>query len=376
MAYRSWGASEAVDAYNRALELSMKSEDTYQVLLAMYMKQCEHTPRCEHKRALEMAEKVYSITQHMEEPLHKLLGHQMMCLTNMFYGNLATSLHHGEQALLYYDFDQHHSLAYECGQDPAIAVMIFSIYDLWYLGFPDRAIQLSHKVNKDAKRVNHPFTDFFRLTFQTRLHRWRREVEKTQEYAELLMDNGREYQFQIGEACSMVEMAWVLGQRGHPDEAIPMLERAIVLWRDTGMLIHDPEFYGILAELYAQIGKPAYGLELLDDAIISMEKGSEWYHEAEVYRIRGDLLLLEDKNNIEAAEKAYIKSVSAAKRLKAKSCELRTAMNIYKMWQKHGHTKKLHDAYTHLESIYDWFTEGFDTCDLLEAKAIISSHQT
>lgn len=168
----------------------------------------------------------------------------------------------------------------------------------------------------------------------------------------------------------MLELAWVLSEQGYPDEAIPMYEEGLVAWHATGMLNHRTEFLCVLAEMYGKAGNPAHGLELIEEVIAFMQKGDERYHEAELYRMRGLLRLQQDRDNAAEAEADFHSAIAAARRMEAKMCELRATTCLACLWQQQGKREQARKA---LAEIYGWFTEGFDTLDLKEAKALLDA---
>ena len=141
------------------------------------------------------------------------------------------------------------------------------------------------------------------------------------------------------------------------------------------MLNHRTEFLCVLAEMYGMNNQPCKGLELIDEALVFMENGDERYHEAELYRMRGILLLQLDEINVQQAEAEFLKSIKVARQMKAKSCELRTAISLVRMWLTLGYEEKLQDAQSILSEVYGWFTEGFGTRDLKEARELLSAKQ-
>jgi tetratricopeptide (TPR) repeat protein len=368
IAIHSWGAPEALQIYDRTMELSQALNDTSNLLQVMLQRQSALTTHAEHRAACVVAEQCKKIVQQSEDSLQILLGHQILGVTCMFVGEFTRSLRHLQQVMVCYDRDTHHPLAFVLGQDPAVNSLLWQFYDLWYLGYPDQALKKSEEGMVLAQELGHAFSSFFLLSFKIRLHRWRREATEVYKLTETQLDYWREHKMEMAKASAMLEQAWVLSEQGHPDEATPMYEKALTAWNATGMLNHRTEFLCVLAEMYGKAGNPAHGLELIDEAIAFMQKGDERYHEAELYRMRGLLRLQQDENNAEEAEADFHTSIDAARRMEARMCELRTTTCLARLWQQQG---KREQARERLAEIYDWFTEGFDTLDLKEAKALL-----
>jgi DNA-binding SARP family transcriptional activator/tetratricopeptide (TPR) repeat protein len=373
IAIHSWGAPEAVAVYDRAMELSLALNKISELLSALILKQSAHTTHAEHRAALQTADQYYQLAKRLDDPTQTLLGYQIMGVTCMFVGKFARSLHHLQQLMACYDRETHHPLTFVLGQDPAINALLWQFYDLWYLGYPDQALKRSQEGMVLAQELNHAFSSFFLLVFKTRLHRWRREAMEVYKLAEAQLDFGREYKMEMAKPCAMLEQAWVLSEQGHPDEAIPMYEEALAAWHATGMLNHRTEFLCVLAEMYGKVGDPAHGLELIDEAIAFMQPSDERYHEAELYRMRGLLRLQQDENNAAEAEADFAEvdfrhAIATARRMEARMCELRATVCLARLWKQQG---KREPARERLAEIYGWFTEGFDTLDLQEAKTLL-----
>jgi DNA-binding SARP family transcriptional activator/tetratricopeptide (TPR) repeat protein len=370
IATHSWGAPEAVQIYDRTMELSQALNDTSNLVQVIIQKQSVFTTHADHRAALELAEQCEQIVRQSEDSTQILLGHQILGVTCMFVGEFARSLRHLQQLMMYYDRNAHHPLTFALGQDPAINALLWQFYDLWYLGYPDQALRISQEGMALAQELNHAFSSFFLLGFKTRLHRWRREATEVSKLIEPQLDFWREYKMELAKVGATMEQAWVLSEQSHPDEAIPMYEEALTAWNATGMFNHRTEFLCVLAEMYGKAGNPAHGLELIEEAIAFMQKGDERYHEAELHRMRGSLRLQQDENNAEEAEADYHTSITAARRMEARMCELRTTVCLSRLWQQQGKREEAREA---LAEIYGWFTEGFDTLDIKEAKALLDA---
>ncbi|MBN2390573.1 MAG: AAA family ATPase [Anaerolineae bacterium] len=370
IAIHSWGAAEAVAVYDRAMELSQALNNTSELLQAMLLKQAAHTTHAEHRAALETAEQFYHLAQRLDDPTQTLLAHQIVGVTCMSVGEFTRSLHHLQQLMACYDRETHHPLTFVLGQDPAVLSLLWGFYPLWYLGYPDQALRKSQEGIALAQELGHAFSLFFLLSFKTRLHRWRREVTEVYRLTEAQLDFWREHKMELAKVSAMMEQAWVFSEQGHPNAAVPMYEEGLTAWNATGMLNHRTEFLCVLAEMYGKADNPARGLELIEEAIAFMQPSDERYHEAELYRMRGLLRLQQDENNAEEAEDDFHTSIAAARRMEARMCELRTTTCLARLWQQQGKREEARQA---LAEIYGWFTEGFDTLDLKEAKALLDA---
>jgi adenylate cyclase len=365
---KSWSAPETVRAVDRSLELSQNLNNTQQLLQSMMVKQFAHSTRAEHRAALAIAEQRYNLIQRLEEPLQMLFGHMGLAMTCMFVGQFARSLQHMEQTIALYDIDFFLPLFAELGSDPGVGALSIGLYDLWYLGYPDQALKRSHEGLNLAQDLNHPFALHFLLTFKSRLHRWRYELAEVQHIAETQMDLWREHNIEMADAVALLDRAWVLSEKGHPDAGIKLYKKGLDIWHATGMRNHYTEWMSVLADMYSKAGQPEQGLDLVEEALVFMQQSDEFYHEAELYRLRGLLRLSLDQSHAEEAEADFHSAISAARRMEAKMCELRATVSLCRLWLQQD---KWETAWHQLSDIYNWFTEGFGTRDLQEAKALL-----
>ncbi|MFN2286551.1 MAG: BTAD domain-containing putative transcriptional regulator, partial [Anaerolineae bacterium] len=365
---KSWSTPEVIRVGDRALELSQSLNNTQQLLKSMMVRQSAHTTLAESHAALAVAKQRYNLIQRLEDPVQMTYGHAGLAITYMFVGQLTDSVQHLKQTMALYDINVYRPLIASAGWDPAVMALSVGLYSLWYLGYPDQALQKSQQGLSIAQELEHPFALEFMLGFKVRLHRWRHEVADVQPIIEAELKLWHEHKIELAKAGAMMEKAWTLSEQGHPDEAIPMFEKGLSVWHKIGMCNHQTEWLGVLAEMYAKAGRPEQGLDLLEEALAFMRQSNERYHEAELYRIRGLLRLQQNKDKTEEAEADFHKAIAAARRMEARMCELRATMCLARLWRQKGKRKQAHQA---LAEIYGWFTEGFDTLDLKEAKSLL-----
>jgi predicted ATPase len=248
-----------------------------------------------------------------------------------------------------------------------------AVYDLWFLGYPDRALKKGQEALALAKELDHPFTLLFPLAFIARLHRWRREIQAVQQLAEVVLRYWTEHGMELAEACGTMHSAWVLSERGQPAEGSAQFELGLAVWQNTGVAFHLPEFLAVLAEMYGKAGNPEKGLSTVEEALALAHNSGECYYEAELYRLRGQLLLMPDAGDEQGAEASFCQAIEVARRRSAKMCELRATTCLCHLWLTQERRDKYREAHEILAGVYDWFTEGFDTRDLQEAKAVLDA---
>jgi predicted ATPase len=204
------------------------------------------------------------------------------------------------------------------------------------------------------------------------LHRWLRDEDQVDALIHQQTKLWTEHGIELSHAAAMLDRAWVLAQRGNPEQAIDPYKRGLTTWLSVGMTNHLTEFWAVLTEIYARAGQVQQALDLLEQTIDRIEETGERYHEAEVYRLRGEIRLQSDPDDVEGAESDLRHALDVAVAQKARMLELRAAMSQYRLWRDRDDARE-QEALGRLEAVYGWFTEGFDTRDLQEAKALLDA---
>ncbi|MFL5289830.1 MAG: AAA family ATPase [Rhodopila sp.] len=299
-----------------------------------------------------------------------VVGLTNACGCDFFLGEFKTVLEHAEKVLDLYDTEKHHRLANTLNCDPKTSAGVYGSMSTWILGYPDRALRLSNEKDAQARRRGHPF----HLGWALRIgphefdDRWKHDdLRKRAEEIERL---GRENSLPIlwaNMAPTVYGEASV--REGNVAEGIVSLRSGIASSEVYGLKLRLPTKKAFLAEAMALTGALDDALRLLDEAIAQIEcpGWEERFHYAEALRLKGWVLSL--KGDPEGAERNFLASLDWARRQQAKMWELRTSTSLARLWQSQG---KRQDAYELLVPVYDWFTEGFDTKDLQEAKVLLA----
>jgi predicted ATPase len=367
MAVKGQSSPDTERAYARARELCQQVGETPQLFPVIYGLFRFHMVRAELKTTRELAEQLFTLAQRVKDPALLLEAHRVMGQTMFWLGEIAPARTHLEQAITLYDPQQHRSHAFVYGQDPSVACRCSAAWPIWMLGYPEQARQSSHEALLLAQDCNHPFSLAFALVHAVLLHQFLQEAQVVQKRAEELIALSTEQGFPLWLAYGTIMRGWALNQQGAGAEGIAQMRQGLVDCQVTEAKIHQPYFLGLLAEAYGKVEQPEEGLNLLAEALAIVENTGERNWEAELHRQKGELLLALSEENHAEAEACFHKAVDIARRQSAKSFELRTIMSLSRLWQQ----KKREEAHQHLSEIYGWFTEGFDTADLKEAKALL-----
>jgi predicted ATPase len=265
-----------------------------------------------------------------------------------------------------YDPQQHRSHTLFYGQDPGVTSLYYAALALWYLGYPDQAIQRSQQAVTLAQELSHPFSLAFALEGVAELYQFRREAQRTHEWAEALMTLSTEQKFAFWVVSATVLRGWALAEQGQGAEGIAQIRQGLAAWQAMGEALYQPHAHTLLAEIYGNVGQTEAGLTVLAEVLADVHNTGLCYCEAELYRLKG--VLLQAVGGSGEAEVCFHQALDVARHQQAKSWELRAATSLAQLWQQQGKRAEAHQL---LAPTYGWFTEGFDTADLQEAKALL-----
>jgi adenylate cyclase len=237
-------------------------------------------------------------------------------------------------------------------------------------GYPDQALTRSHEALALARELSYPFILAVALYYAAMLHQFRRERQAVHERAEAAIVLCQEQGFAYYAAWATILQGWVLSEEGQEAEGMTQMRQGLAALRATGGELRAPYYLTLLAEAHGNGGRAAEGLRVLAEAHTLVEEHEERWWEAEVHRLRGVLLLRQTVAQPEEAETWLRRALDVARRQEAKSLELRAATSLARLWQQQG---KRADAHQLLAEVYGWFTEGFDTADLQEARALLEA---
>src|SRR5713101_2472785 len=376
IATKGYGVPEVTRVYTRARELyQQEGGDTPQFLPLLFGLWRFYSVRGDFQTAYELAKQLMHGAQNVQDSALLVPAHLALGFTLFRLGELAAAKTHLEHGIALYDPEKHRpdrSNAFLYGQDPLVICLSWATWAFWYLGYPDQALESSHKALALAHELAHPFSLAFALHFAAVLHRLRREARIAQERAEAAIALASEQGFPYWAAGGTFVRGWTLAEQGKREEGIAQMRQGLAAWRAAGAVQFGQPFV-ILAEVYGKVGQANEGLSLLVEALAEVQESKEHWWEAELYRVRGELLLKSGVRSPESeAEECFYKAIDLSRRQSEKSLELRAVISLSRLWQQKG---KKAEARQMLAEIYGWFTEGFDTADLQEAKALLEELQ-
>jgi class 3 adenylate cyclase/tetratricopeptide (TPR) repeat protein len=317
---------------------------------------------------LPLAQEMLSTAQATGNADLLITGHTVACTCYYFVGEFTKALKHADNVLDLYDDEK--KLRHFVSHNRKTAAGIYASMSTWMLGYPDRALRLNDEKDANARRVGHPFDLGFALSMGAHEfdHRWALDdlLKRAEECERLGRKNNMPLLWAI---FAPISYGRSLIQRGKPAEGIPPLKAGLAVWEATGGKLRVPVTKGFIAEAMALTGDIDSALHLLDEAIAQIERPGweERFFYPEILRLKGWMFFL--KGDLDGAERNFLASLDWARRQQAKMWELRTSTSLARLWQRQG---KRQDAYELLAPVYGWFTEGFDTKDLIDAKALLA----
>ena len=375
IATRGQGAPEVEQAYARARELCQQVGETLRLFPVLDGLWAFYIFRAEYHPARELAQHFLTLAQSIQDPAHLLRAYFLLGGAVYWLGEFANAQAYMEQGIVPLDTEQHRPLTFLYGYESKVGCLSWTAWTLWLLGYPDQARARCHEALASAHELAHHPSLANAQAWAAIFYAWCRDVHAAQEQAEAAITLSTERGFPPRLAEGILMRGWALAMQGHTEEGIAQLRQGIAAWRATGAEIARPPWLAFLAEAYGKAGQAAEGLTALMEARALVHKTDERVWEAELYRLTGELLLAQEDtqdqgHKVEEVETCFQQALDIARHQQAKSLELRAAMSLARLWQRQS---KRTEAQELLAVVYGWFTEGFDTADLQEAKALLEA---
>jgi predicted ATPase len=365
------GAPEVEHAYIQAHALCQQVGETPELVPVLHGLHRFYVGRLQLYTAREIDETLLRLAQRAEDPALAVIAHYALGTTWLFFGALPAARLHLEEAIARYTPDQRRALIFRIGigSDPGVGCRIHAALLLWLLGYPEQALARLHEALALAHELPHPFSLAHARCWAAYVYQFRWDVPAVHEQAEAAVALSIEQGFPFWAAAGTILRGWALAMQGQGEEGLSQVRQGIAAYRATEAPLLVAYYCTLLAEVSAYLGHPDDGLQALAEAHTLVEQHEERWWEAEVCRLRGVLLLQQPATPQAEAETWLQRALDVARCQEAKSLELRAAMSLSRLWQQQG---KQHAAYDLLAPIYAWFTEGFDTADLQDARALLA----
>jgi predicted ATPase len=370
IAVRGYASHDVEQVYSRARMLCQQIGETTQLFPMLWGLWGYYVVGGNHQGAREVGEELLRLAQGTQDPIylteaHLTLGGALFCLAEFVPASELL-----EQGASLYDPQQHHAHTALFAADMGVFCPAWASHPLWHLGYADRGLARSRQALDLAAELAHPFTLAVALDYAAIVHQFRREADIAYERAEAAIAICTEQKFAYYFGWAMVIKGWALAAQGRGDEGIATIHQGLDTLRATGAKRSLPYYLALLADAYGQNDQTAEGLRVLAEALAEAQNIGEPWWEAELHRLKGALLLATSMQNVTEAEVCFRQALHIARRQQSKALELRTATSLSRLWQQQ---EKQEEAHQLLAEVYGWFTEGFDTVDLKEAKTLLEA---
>jgi class 3 adenylate cyclase/predicted ATPase len=365
---KGYAAPEVEQNYARARVLCTQVGDTPQLLPILGGLSSFYSSRRELLTGRELAERLYQLAQRGATPSPLLEAHDILGFALWLLGDYTVALRHCEEGIALLDSVTQRSLAFFQGDSPGMRCLGIAAIVLWCLGYPEQALLRIQEAQTLARELDHPNSLAFAHHLAALLYQRRREVHAVQAQAESVLTLATTHGFPIWMGYGACWRGWALAMQGAGEAGLALLREGLTALGAMGQALAQPLCLVLLAEAAGHVGQVEEGLHLLAEALAAFGERGDMLTEA--YRLQGELLLRQHALDAVQADACFQQSIALARRQQAKSWELRAATRLSRLWQQQG---KRAEAYELLAPVYGWFTEGFDTVDLQEAKVLLEA---
>jgi predicted ATPase len=322
--------------------------------------------RGNYATSLEIGDQMLGLALDAEDPVLIALARWGLGFDLVRVGEFAPGLAHLEHVIAFYDPQVHQSLAFTYGSDPGVATRSWASWASWFLGYPDQAVKHSQESLALAQEFSHPAALAFAQGVASLFHLLRRDFKRARELADSCYHLATQHKFPHWLAVMGFVRGRLQVERGQTQEGISQMAQSLATYQAIGTEDIRSMLLALLAEGYGKAGQAHEGLDRLSEATAFVQETGERFYEAEIHRLQGELLLMQ--GNEAEAEASFDRAIEVARRQSAKSWELRAAMRLARLWGRQGRADEARQV---LAGVYGWFSEGFDTLDLREAKALL-----
>ncbi|MFN8470244.1 MAG: AAA family ATPase [Caldilineaceae bacterium] len=366
-AMKGWSAPEAGRAYDRARQLFEETGDSSQLGSILWGQYVYNAVLGKLRTALALGEQCLRLAQEQDDSFLLVVGYFATGTPLFHLGELQPALAQWECGMAAYRPETHRSRISSYGLDYGVFSASYGAHALWLLGYPDQALARMNQALTLAQNAGHPYSIAVAQSYAAMLHQFRREWQPARTWAEATLQFPEAQGFPYYIAWATVMRGWAATEQEQVEAGIAQMEQGLSSMRAMESGLRECHYLALLAAAHAKIGRIELGLRCLDEAVAIVEEREERFTEAELYRLRGDLLLLHGQPD-DQIEANYQHAIAIARSQQAKSLELRATLQLSRLWHRQGKTAIARQS---LGAIYGSFTEGFDTPDLQEAKALL-----
>jgi class 3 adenylate cyclase/predicted ATPase len=316
----------------------------------------------------ELAMQFLALAERQSTTVALMIGHRLMGISLLLTGDIAEGRAHFDQAIALYDPAEHRTLATRFGQDAGVTILSFRSMALWVLGHPAAALADADQALEGAVQIGQAATLMLALTLALRINIYCGNYTAANALSDKLVALAEEKSASLWKAAGMMDQGFLLALTGEARNAVQVITSAIAAWQSTGSTLWMPLFLTFLARAFAELDHFNDAWRCIEEAMTTAERTKERWCEAEVHRTAGEITLMSPERDVAKAEAYFERALAVARAQQAKSWELRAAMSMSRMWRDLCKRQQARDL---LAPIFGWFTEGFDTLDLKDAKALL-----
>jgi len=367
---KGWSIDSVKHAYTRALQLCKESGFDEHTLPAVFGLWTWNFLRGALGEAQTLAEHLVNTAENADGSVFKVLAHEALGFTLFARGKFAAAHAALERSMSMCEDSKAAAYLDLSAQDPRVHVRLYDGMALWFLGYPDQALRICTEARGYADTSQHPFSEAMARTISLRVHQFRGEATVVAGQADAAIALCEERGFVHYLAMALILRGWATAQQGEFEKGIAEIQAGLEKERATDALLFESYTLGLLADVCIKNERYAQTFDLLHQAQLRLdEENSERFYAAEIYRLLGETHLRSNRD-LDQAERCFCKGLEISREQKAKSFELRLCVSIYDLYELRGNA----DAYRpQLGEIYGSFREGFDTTDLVRAKARLTN---
>jgi predicted ATPase len=371
IAVRGYAAPEVGPILLRAGELCRRIGDEPQRLGILLGRWEWHLVRGDLRPCVGLAAEGMALAERLDDPGMLMEALFMPGVTMFYRAQFAEARVCYEKAVAAYD-DRERTRFWTAyaGHNASVTHLCYLALALWHLGYPEQALRLDRETQELAQAIGHAFSLGHAVDFRAFLYHYCRLGTEVQAAADEETDIGTEHGFQLWRALGTLHKGAGLLLRGRREEAMPLLLKGFSAFRATGAEVRAPAYLALLGDAYIQSSRFEDAHKALDEGLAVAEKNDDRCHEAELHRLKGELLLAASPDRMAAAEDCFQRAVAVAQSQQSKGCELRAAISLARLWQRQG---RRDDARAALSTVYGTSTAGFTTPDLVDAAAMLET---
>jgi predicted ATPase/DNA-binding winged helix-turn-helix (wHTH) protein len=370
IATNGWAAPEVATAYGRARELCGQLGVSPQLVPVLVGLCGYYLMRGDMRVAADASRQLLAHAEATDDAAGRVQGHNTVGMTLFYGGEFVAALEHFERARALYDPELHRpNRQFSLDHDPGVSCTAHSALALLMLGHQDRAAARMRECLDYVRTIDHPLSLAMAYNFAATLFQFRREPGVVQELEDVRLEYSKKHDFELFLMLGEIYRGWLTAEAGRVEEGLAQIGNGLVAFQAIGAELGRPTYLGMLAAVYDQLGRSGEALATVNEGLALGEQTGLRYWEAELHRLQGTIRLRSGRpDDVAEAESCFVRAIETARRQEGRSFELRAATSLARLRQRQG---RIEEARGPLAEVYGWFTEGFETLDLIEAKALL-----